>query len=371
MIETLKADGSENAFFARWSGQHVNVVAAQQSLGVRTGLLNVVPPLLSSLTVVAILGFGGYQVLEGALTIGALVAFQSLARSFSRPIEQLVRFSANLQTITGDIARLDDVLNHAQDEQVRDIDHTTAVTWVPEVNRSLRLENVTFGYSTMDSPVVENFNLEVRPGQRVALVGGSGSGKTTVGKLACRLLTPWSGSVRIAGVDIGDIPSGQLGSIVSYVNQDIVLFDGTVRDNVTLWDSDIDEKAVTQALRDAEILEEVMSRPEKYDAPVGENGCNFSGGQRQLLELARSLVTGPDLLVLDEATAALDPVTEARIDNNLRRRGASCLIIAHRLSTIRDADEIVVLDRGRVVERGTHEQLLARDGPYCALIRTE
>ena len=245
------------------------------------------------------------------------------------------------------------------------------MTRVPEVNRSLRLENVTFGYSTMEPPVVEDFSLEVRPGQRVALVGGSGSGKTTIGKLACRLLTPWSGSVRIAGVDIGDIPSGRLGSIVSYVNQDIVLFDGTVRDNVTLWNSNIDERAVTQALRDAEILQEVMSRPGKYDAPVGENGRNFSGGQRQLLELARSLVTGPDLLVLDEATAALDPVTEARIDDNLRRRGASCLIIAHRLSTIRDADEIVVLDRGRVVERGTHEQLLARDGAYCALIRTE
>ena len=371
MIETVKADGSESTFFARWAGQHVNAVAAQQSLGVRTHLLNVVPPLLSSLSTVAILGFGGYRVLEGVLTIGGLVAFQSLARSFSMPIEQLTRFSANLQTIKGDIGRLDDVLNHEQDEHSYEIDEAAAVTAVPEVNRSLSLRNVTFGYSAMAPPVVEDFSLEVLPGRRVALVGGSGSGKTTIGKLACRLLTPWSGSVQLAGVDIKNIPSGRLGSMISYVNQDIVLFDGTVRDNVTLWNSGIDEQAVTQALRDAAIIEEVMSRPGKYDTPVGENGRNFSGGQRQLLELARSLVTNPDLLVLDEATAALDPITEVLIDDNLRRRGLACLIIAHRLSTIRDADEIIVLDRGRIVERGTHEHLVARGGVYSALIQSE
>ena len=371
MIETLKADGSENAFFARWSGQHTNAIQAQQSLGVRTGLLNVVPPLLSSLTTVAILGFGGYRVLEGVLTIGGLIAFQSLARSFSNPIEQLTRFSASLQTIVGDIGRLDDVLNHEPDEHTFEIEETAAVTAVPEIRRSLRLENVTFGYSTMASPVVEDFSLEVLPGRRVALVGGSGSGKTTIGKLACRLVTPWSGSVRIADVDVKSMSPDQLGSIVSYVNQDIVLFDGTVRDNVTLWNSQIDEQAVTQALRDAAILEEVTSRPGMYDTPVGENGCNFSGGQRQLLELARSLVTNPDILVLDEATAALDPITEVLIDDNLRRRGVACLIIAHRLTTIRDADEIVVLDHGRIVERGTHEHLLARGGAYSALVRSE
>jgi NHLM bacteriocin system ABC transporter peptidase/ATP-binding protein len=371
MIETLKADGSKNAFFARWAGQHANAVASQQSLGARTCLLNVVPPLLSSLTTIAILGFGGYRVLEGILTIGGLVAFQSLARSFSNPIEQLTRFSASLQTIKGDIGRLDDVLNHERDEHSFEIDQNAAVAAVPEVRRSLRFEHVTFAYSAMAPPVVVDFSLEVLPGRRVALVGSSGSGKTTIGKIACRLETPQSGSVTLGGVDIRNIPPDQLGSMVSYVNQDIVLFDGTVRDNVTLWNSDVDEQAVTQALRDAAILEEVMSRPGMYDTPVGENGCNFSGGERQLMELARALVVGPDVLVLDEATAALDPITEVLIDDNLRRRGVTCLIIAHRLTTIRDADEIVVLDRGRIVERGTHEELLARDGPYSALIRSE
>ena len=369
MIETLKGDGSENSFFERWAGQHANAVAAQQSLGARTNLLNVVPPLLSSLTTVGILGFGGYRVLTGLLTIGGLVAFQSLAYSFSKPIEQLVRFSANLQTIKGDIARLDDTLNYQRDTYSYDIGEPGPVVAVPDVRRSLRLDNVTFGYgSRLEAPLIENFSLEVRPGQRVALVGGSGSGKTTIGMLACRLLTPRSGSVQLAGIDIADIPSSSLGSYVSYVNQDVVLFDGTVRDNVTLWNPNIDEQDVTQALRDAALLEEVMSRPGKYDAPVGENGRNLSGGQRQLLELARALVTHPDVLVLDEATAALDSVTELLVDDNLRRRGMACLVIAHRLSTIRDADEIVVLERGRVVERGTHRQLLTRGGAYAALV---
>ena len=372
MIESLKADGSENAFFARWSGEHANAVAAQQSLGVCTNLLNLVPPLLSALTTVAILGVGGYRVLEGMLTIGGLVAFQSLAYSFAKPIDQLVRFSANLQTITGDITRLDDVLNHRRDQYPYAIGEPAPEVTVPDVKRSLRLEHVTFGYGTRDeAPDVEDVSLEVLPGQRVALVGRSGSGKTTVGKLACRLLTPWSGSVRLAGVDIAQIPSSQMGSLVSYVNQDIVLFDGSVRDNVTLWNSGIDERAVTQALRDAALLEEVTSRPGKYDMPVGENGCNLSGGQRQLLELARSLVSDPDIVVLDEATAALDPITEVVIDDNLRRRGAACLVIAHRLSTIRDADEIIVFEHGRIVERGTHAQLVALGGAYAALIETD
>ncbi len=375
MIETLKADGSESEFFARWSGQQVNAVAAQQSLGTLTAMLNVVPPLVTSLTVVVILGLGGYRVLEGVLTIGGLVAFQSLAASFSRPVEQIVRFSANLQTVKGDIGRLDDVLKHQSDRYDFGIEETSSgevrIGAVSPLGRVLKFEKVSFGYSAKEPPLIEDFELEVLPGQRVALVGGSGSGKTTVGKLACRLLTPWSGSVSIGETDIADVSSGQLKSVVSYVNQDIVLFDGSVRDNVTLWNPGIGEQMITQALRDTLILEEVMSRPGKYDTPVGENGRYFSGGQRQLLELARSIVAEPDILVLDEATAALDPVTELLIDENLRRRGVSCLIIAHRLSTIRDADEIVVLDYGRIVERGTHEQLIAHKGVYAELIRTE
>lgn len=369
MIETLKAGGSENWFFSRWTGMHARAVEAQQSLGTITGLLNVVPPLLSTLTTVTILGLGGYRMLEGVLTVGGLVAFQALARNFSGPVEQLVRFSANLQTIKSDITRLDDVLNYPPDKRLEE--SHDFVESVPAVDRSFKIDNLTFGYNANEPPLIENFSLSIAPGSRVALVGGSGSGKSTIGKLACGVLSPWSGSVQLGGIDIKRVPLDQLSSVISYVDQDIVLFDGTVRENVTLWNPAIDEQMVTRALRDAAILDAVMSRPDKYGAPVGENGSSFSGGQRQLLELARSIATDPDILVLDEATSALDPITETQIDDNLRRRGTTCLIIAHRLSTIRDADEIVVLERGGIVEQGTHEQLIAKDGAYAALIASE
>ena len=367
MIDTLKADGSEGRFFARWTGMHVKAVNSQQELAAITNLLNIVYPLTSSLTTVIVLGFGGFRMLEGVFTVGGLVAFQALARNFSTPIEQLVKFSSNLQTIKSDIARLDDVLNHTPDAQLPQDSGLD----VPIRNRSLRIENMTFGYNIKEPPLIENFSMTVPPGRRVALVGGSGSGKTTIGKLACGVLNPWSGSVNFGGINIADIPAERLSCLISYVNQDIVLFDGTVRDNVTLWNSSISEKETTQALKDAALLDAVMSRPDKYNSPVGENGVNFSGGQCQLLELARAISSNPDVLVLDEASASLDPITETLIDDNLRKRGIACLIIAHRLSTIRDADEIIVLEKGSIVERGTHEQLISRGGAYAALVAVE
>ena len=278
-------------------------------------------------------------------------------------------FAANLQTVKGDIARLDDVLNYEPEPRaVRGMNTDSLPETLPPSRGFVTIEDVTFGYNPQEPPLIEGFSLSVGPGQRVALVGGSGSGKSTVGKLICGLLEPWSGAVRIDGRSVEDIPSGILIETISYVDQDVVLFEGTVRENVTLWNPLIEDYQVTQALRDAAVHGEIVSRPGKYDAAVEENGRNFSGGQRQRLEIARALSSDPAVLVLDEATAALDPVTEQEIDDRLRQRGCTCLIVAHRLSTIRDADLIVVFDRGRVVQQGTHEQLMEQDGIYRTLI---
>ena len=368
MIETLKGNGTESDFFARWSGMHAKALLAQQQMGLLTSLLNVVPPLLSSLTTVAILGVGGVRILDGALTIGGLVAFQALARNFAQPVDGLVQFGAELQTIRGEIARLDDVLHYKPNPQAARGLNERRPAKPPVVHGFVTLDNVTFGYNAKEAPLIENLSLSIRPGQRVALVGGSGSGKSTLGRLICGLLEPWGGEVRIDDRRIQDIPPSHIVDTVAYVDQEIVLFEGSVRDNVALWNPLVEDRDLTRALRDAAIHEDIVARPGKYEAQVGEYGRNFSGGQRQRLEIARAFAANPVVLVLDEATAALDSVTELAIDDNLRRRGCTCVIVAHRLSTIRDADEIVVLDAGRVVQRGRHDALIREDGVYRDLI---
>ena len=362
MIETIKAGGEEGQFFSRWSGLCANALAAQQDLTRVTGLLGVVPPLLLSLGTVAILGVGGLRVLDGALTIGGLVAFLTLTTQFLAPVARLVGLGASLQTVRGDLARLDDVLRYEPDERA-----ALALLGPPSAPPSpargrVVFDRVTFGYNPHEPPLIDSLSFSIGSGQRVALVGGSGSGKSTVARLLAGLIRPWSGSITIDGRPLADVPPSHFAATLAHVDQTVVLFQGTVRENVTLWNPTIEERQITRALRDAAVYDEVMRRPGKYDAPVDENGRNFSGGQRQRLALARALAPDPAVLVLDEATAALDTVTEASIDDQLRRRGATCLIVAHRLSTIRDADEIIVLDSGRVAQRGTHERLMADSG---------
>ena len=372
IIETLKANGGENDFFARWSGMHANALIAQQRLAFVTMIANVVPPLLSSLSVIAILGVGGLRIFDGALTIGGLIAFQLLMLRFSQPVQGLVLFGANLQLVKGDLARLDDVLNYAPDARtLRGVRDREPVMEAPAPRGVVDLEGIVFGYNATEPPLIEDFTLSIGPGRRVALVGGSGSGKSTVAKLVCGLLAPWSGSVRIDGQALGDIPPPRFAEVVAHVDQEVVLFEASVRENVALWDPTIEERDIIQALRDAAIHDQIASRPLRYDSAVEEGGRNFSGGQRQRLEIARALARNPAVLVLDEATAALDPLTELAIDDALRRRGCTCLIIAHRLSTVRDADEIVVLDRGRIVQRGTHDHLIAQDGVYRTLVMAD
>ncbi|MEM8547862.1 MAG: ATP-binding cassette domain-containing protein, partial [Pseudomonadota bacterium] len=240
-----------------------------------------------------------------------------------------------------------------------------------KLSGQLDLRGVSFGYSPFDAPLIDDFNLSLAPGARIALVGGSGSGKSTIGRMICGLLEPDSGEVLLDGVPLTRVPRELFAASISYVDQEIFMFEGSIRDNLTLWNNQVTSEVLTRALRDAAILDVVMARPGGLDSKVDEAGANFSGGQRQRLEIARALVNSPTLIVLDEATAALDPVTEKQIDDNLRRRGCSAIIIAHRLSTIRDADEIIVLDQGTIVERGDHETLLAARGVYAGLIEAE
>ncbi len=367
-IESLKANGAEDDAFVRWSGFQANTLQRQQALGKVSSRLNILPTLLTALTTVAVLAMAGLQIMAGQMTIGTLVAFQSLMASFTAPIASLVRLGGNLQAIKGDLIRLADVLYHQPVAQTTDLEHWQQAKPQAKLRAELKLTDIHFGYSRLDPALIKDFSLSLRPGSRIALVGGSGSGKSTIGRLICGLYSPWQGEIRIDGHVLDDIPALIRANSLAYVDQETFLFAGTVRDNLTLWDPSISDEAISRALKDAEIHAEIAARPLHFDSPVSEGGINFSGGQRQRLEIARALIHDPSLLVLDEATAALDPVTEKAIDNHIRRRGCACIIIAHRLSTIRDCDEIIVLKHGQVVERGNHQSLLDQGGEYTHLV---
>lgn len=323
----------------------------------------IIPTLLGGINGALIMTLGGFSIMDGALTAGMFMAFQSLMGSFQAPVNALLGLGSTLQSTEMQMQRLNDVLNFPAEKTNSTADFNT------HLKGELQLKDITFGYSPLDKPLITDFNLHLKPGRWVAIVGASGSGKSTVAKLVTGLYNIWAGDILFDGRPRTDYDPTAFHNSIAAVDQDIFLFSGDVNHNISLFDDSIPKADIIQAAKDACIFDDITALDKGFDSTVSEGGFNFSGGQRQRLEIARALAVNPSLLILDEATSALDPVTELNILQNIRRRGCSCLIVAHRLSTIRDADEIIVLQRGRIIERGTHQQLIDSRGYYFALIQ--
>ena len=371
-IETIKATGSENDFYGLWSGNLSNAVVYDQKLNFTSNLLDALPDFLSNLNNIILLTLGGLLVIYGEMTIGIFIAFQSLMSNFTGPVKTVVSMGSDLQVAKSNIDTMQDALSTREDiffyndadDELKHYDPADS-----KLHGFLDFKNVTFGYDRFREPLIENFSLHVEPGKRIALVGGSGSGKSTLAKLVAGLHHPWAGEILFDGRQRSFYPQDVIRNSVSLVDQEIFLFKGTVNDNITMWNNTIGTPDIIQSTKDACIHDVISSRPGGYTGLLINAGSNLSGGQRQRIEIARALVVNPSILVMDEATSALDANTEKTIDNNIRRRGCTTLIIAHRLSTIRDCDEIIVLDKGKVVQRGTHDEMIRdQEGLYFKLV---
>jgi NHLM bacteriocin system ABC transporter peptidase/ATP-binding protein len=370
-IDSLKASGAEGAFLAQWSGRQAKVVAGEQELATTTMILGAVPPLLLAMTTALTLAVGGLRIMDGQLSIGMLMAFQALLSGLLAPVGQMVDVGSVVQEVKSDMARLDDVLEARIDPAFEHQSASVSDRPPHRLSGSVELRDVTFGFSPLEEPLVKGFNLTLFPGSRVALVGGSGAGKSTIARLVAGLHAPWSGQILFDGEPRASVPREAILQSLAFVDQDIRLFEDTVTANLTLWDASVPESNLLAATRDACVHREILSRPGGYASKLDEGGANFSGGQRQRIEIARALAINPSIVIFDEATSALDPTTEKMVDENIRRRGCTCLIVAHRLSTIRDCDEILVMEAGQVVQRGTHDELIGLPGPYRTLILAE
>lgn len=366
-IESIKASGSEDGIIARGVAAQNRLLEANQRMDLRLLGMSIYPELLIGVGNIAITGVAMLEVVNGKLAPGMLLAVIALSGVLLGPVTQIVMSLAMAQVLRPTLDQVDDVLSAETDD---DLDPGTGEPAPGSLRGEFEAKQVTFGYSRLGPPVITALDLHLRPGERVALVGPSGSGKSTISRLATGLYRPWSGEILVDGRARNRHAPQVLVDGIALVDQDVMIFSGTLRDNVTLWDASIPDVDVLRALEDAQLADDVAKRPGGLDAVLSENGSDLSGGQRQRLEIARALARRPSLLVLDEATSSLDPSTELLIDHAIRRRGISCLVIAHRLSTIRDSDEIVVLDKGVVVERGKHDQLMALDGAYAELVNS-
>lgn len=370
MIETIKASGAENGFFEKWSGYQASVNTQQVKFTKLNQVLGSIPSLVNSLTNIVILILGVYLTMNGQFTVGMIMAFQGFLTSFTAPAMTLITTGQTLQEMRTDMERIEDVMKYPTDVNFENDDVSDDVEY-DKLSGRIEMKNVTFGYSKLAEPLIENFNLSLKPGQRVAFVGSSGCGKSTLAKLISGLYQPWSGEILFDGKPIRQIDHSIFTGSLAVVDQDIILFEDTVANNMKMWDNSIEDFEMIMAARDAQLHEDIMQRDGGYQSKITEGGKNFSGGQRQRLEIARVLAQDPTIIILDEATSALDAKTESEVVKSIQDRGITCIVVAHRLSTIRDCDEIIVMDYGKVVERGTHEELYAKGGLYTQLVSNE
>jgi NHLM bacteriocin system ABC transporter peptidase/ATP-binding protein len=363
---TLKASGVESVYVGRIQGHAAKTSLLEQKLGRMQQALDAIPEVADEITNVLVMLAGGVLVMKGSMTPGMLVAYTSLLDSFVKPVNDLVGFVRKIQTLKADMSRVEDILKYRPDEKFNE---GTQELLDEKLSGAVEGKELTFGYSTLEPPLIKDFSFALNCGSSIAIVGPSGCGKSTVSKMISGLYRPWEGEVLFDDVRINQVPKAVIAASIATVSQDIHLFSGTIRDNLTMWNHGITDGDLVKAAKDACIHDTITTKPGAYDYMLVENGSNLSGGQRQRLEIARALVTNPSILVLDEATSALDPIVEKEILDNIKRRGCTCVIVAHRLSAIRDCDEILVMERGKIVQRGTHEELVQTDGHYRRLIQ--
>ena len=371
MIETIKASGAENGFFEKWAGYQASVNTQKVKFAKLNQYLGMIPSLVSTLTNTAVLIIGVYLTMEGSFTVGMVMAFQGFLGSFMAPAQQLISAGQTLQEMRAEMERIEDVMKYPTDvlcEQAADEGEDTEYD---KLSGNVEMRNVTFGYSRLGEPLIRDFNLILRPGSRVAFVGTSGCGKSTLSKLISGLYQPWSGEILFDGKPMTKIDRSVFTGSLAVVDQDIILFEDTIANNIKMWDSSIEDFEMIMAARDAQLHEDIMQRDGGYNYKLTEGGKDFSGGQRQRIEIARVLAQDPTIIILDEATSALDAKTEYEVVKSIKDRGITCIVVAHRLSTIRDCDEIIVMDHGNVVERGTHEELYALGGFYTKLVTSD
>ena len=370
MVETIKASGAENGYFQRWAGYQASVNEQNTKYTRLNQYLGIIPAFITTLANALVLVLGIWLCMRGEFTLGMVTAFQSFLASFLSPAMTLVTAGQTLQEMRTQMERVQDVMEYPEDPYFSDAPVSEDEDY-DKLTGAVELRNVTFGYSKLDPPLIENFSLNLKPGGRVALVGASGCGKSTISKLISGLYQPWSGEILFDGKPISEIDRAVFTGSVAVVDQDIILFNDTIANNIKMWDDSIEDFEVILAARDAQIHDDIMARPGGYQGKITEGGRDLSGGQRQRLEIARVLAQDPHIVIMDEATSALDARTEYEVTNAVKERGVTCIIIAHRLSTIRDCDEIIVLDHGKVVERGTHEELFKKGGYYTELITSD